>query len=423
MKNVKKSYRWMLASAALLAPTVLAPSTPVLASDHADTAMNFNGGNSVADLTDLYIFPSPQNPNNVVMVMDVFGLIPAGQGASKSFGTDVLYQFKIDVAGGNVNREDLVIQAKFEGTGANQRVRIAGPVRPSRIGGVNVFETPLGGVGTINRTFEPTPGMRVFAGARQDPFFIDLERLFQIFPDRATPIQPPQPRTDRLEAQTPSPNQPRLTSFRPAGQARDFLANFNVLSIVVELPKSSLSLQSSPTTGPQVIKVWMTTSLASTGGTFIQQDRLARPVVNEVFASVTAQRHAINNRIQPNDDPHQIGRDIVQFMTGTAGRSRAITAVVQSVLVPDVMTADLSQTGPAAYLGVETNGATGGRFGGRKLQDDVVDMSLGVIFGNTISQLGLAPDDGNAIPSLTTDNVGPGSKGFTNSFPYLGNPR
>jgi hypothetical protein len=145
--------------------------------------------------------------------------------------------------------------------------------------------------------------------------------------------------------------------------------------------------------------------------------------VNEVFASVTADRHAINNRVQPNDDPHQIGQDIVRFMTGTAGRSRAITAVVQSVLVPDVMTADLSQPGPAAYLGVETAGATGGRFGGRKLQDDVVDMSLGVIFGNTISQLGLAPNDGKAIPALTSDNVGVGSKGFTNSFPYLGTPR
>jgi len=39
-----------------------------------------------------------------------------------------------------------------------------------------------------------------------------------------------------------NPNQPMATSWRPAGAAVDFLSNggFNVLSIVVELPKSML---------------------------------------------------------------------------------------------------------------------------------------------------------------------------------------
>lgn len=117
-------------------------------------------------------------------------------------------------------------------------------------------------------------------------------------------------------------------------------------------------------------------------------------------------------------------------MTGTAGRSQATTDVVKAVLVPDVMIADLSKTGPAAYLGVETNGATGGTFGGRKLTDDVVDIDLGVIFGNTISKLGLAADDGKEIPTLTTDNVSytTAPKHYqdgvvsTAAFPYLGAP-
>ena len=33
-------------------------------------------------------------------------------------------------------------------------------------------------------------------------------------------------------------------------------------------------------------------------------------------------------------------------------------------------------------------------------------LSLGIIFGNTVSALNLAPDDGAEIPSLTSDNVG-----------------
>ncbi len=159
------------------------------------------------------------------------------------------------------------------------------------------------------------------------------------------------------------------------------------------------------------------------GQTFQQVDRLARPVVNEVFATVANNRHQINNQIAPTQDPAEIANDIQSFMTGTAGRSQQITDVVKAVLVPDVMKANLNASGQAAYLGVETNGATGGTFGGRKLTDDVVDISLGIVFGNTIPSLGLAPNDNKAIPSLTSDNVGPESKNFQGTFPYLGNPR
>lgn len=174
-----------------------------------------------------------------------------------------------------------------------------------------------------------------------------------------------------------------------------------------------------------------TTGGGTTGGTpasnltYFQKERLARPVVNEVFATVAGNRHLINDTINPTQDPSQLAGDIRSFMTFPAGRSKAITDVVTSVLVPDVMVADLSQTGEAAYLGVETGGATSAtksKFGGRKLQDDVVDMSFGIIFGNTIPALGLAPDDGKEIPSLTKDNVGP-SKAYLNTFPYLPAPR
>jgi hypothetical protein len=157
--------------------------------------------------------------------------------------------------------------------------------------------------------------------------------------------------------------------------------------------------------------------------TFTQVDRLGRPAVNEVFATVANNRHQINDQDNPTDDRNQLANDIQSFMTGTAGRSQAITDVTKAVLVPDVLVADLSKPGPAAYLGVETGGATGSTFGGRKLTDDVVDTSLGVIFGNTVPALGLAPDDGKEIPALTSDNVGPGAKHFQATFPYLGPPQ
>ena len=164
----------------------------------------------------------------------------------------------------------------------------------------------------------------------------------------------------------------------------------------------------------------------TTGGAgkteFIQIDRLARPAVNELFATAENNRHLINNQIAPKDDPTQLANDIDFFMTHAAGRSQATTDALKSVLVPDVMVADMSQT-TAAYLGVETGGATGGKFGGRALTDDVIDISLGAVFGNTISALGLAPDDGKEIPTLTSDNTDDSGKHFTNTFPYLGAPQ
>lgn len=154
---------------------------------------------------------------------------------------------------------------------------------------------------------------------------------------------------------------------------------------------------------------------------FVQQDRLARPAVNEVLATWVDNRHEINNSNQPSQDAGELQTDIVQFMTNAASRSQAHADVLASVLVPDVMVADLSKDGPAAYLGVETGGATGSTFGGRKPADDAVDISLGAIFGTTLSDLGLVEPDGNEIPPLTSDNVGP-KYSKSDTFPYLRTP-
>ena len=163
-----------------------------------------------------------------------------------------------------------------------------------------------------------------------------------------------------------------------------------------------------------------------------QQDRLVRLAVNEALATVSNLRHHINNTDNPTDDANQLKSDIESFLTFPAGRSVAIKNAIEAVLVPDVMIADLSQTGvKAAYLGVETQGLSGSKFGGRALTDDVIDISLGVVFGSTIPTLrplnpnlfgGVIPDDDNELPTFETDNVGDSYKVFLNMFPYLGVP-
>lgn len=232
------------AGAIAIAALGLATNHWATASDHAGTTETVQKPG--IDLTDLHIFPG-SDPSNVVLAMSVHPLIPAGQGTPDkvSFDHNVLYQFKIDNTGDNV--EDLVIQARFEGTGATQKVVVSGPIKPIRTGITNIFQPTDTRTGVINKIFSATNDMKVFAGPREDPFFFDLEQFGNILPDRLVPpgLKPP----------PANPNQPQATSWRPAGEAKDFLANFNVLAIVVELPKAQL--------GGNKIRVWETTSVAN----------------------------------------------------------------------------------------------------------------------------------------------------------------
>jgi hypothetical protein len=153
---------------------------------------------------------------------------------------------------------------------------------------------------------------------------------------------------------------------------------------------------------------------------YTQIERLARPAVKEAFEAFA--NHDATNRSSPYNDPLLPG-DIVSFMTTAAGRSTTIANAVQGVLIPDEMIADLSSSDPATYLGVETNGATGGHFGGRALTSDVIAISLGAIFGNTIPAVTGIADDVKENHCLSNDNVSSSGKHFTGAFPYLGPPQ
>jgi hypothetical protein len=179
----------------------------------------------------------------------------------------------------------------------------------------------------------------------------------------------------------------------------------------------------------------------TSNNTFTQVERLGRPLIKEAFQNYDA--HDSTNRANPYNDPTLPGA-IVSFTTGVAGRSQQLANTLQAVLIPDEMQVDLTQSGAAAYLGVETGGATGGKFGGRALTDDVVGASLLAVFGPVLTDapggLGLVPDDKKESPCLSYQNVVAtpnvsGNSQFTSlaqlaatknetpsTFPYLGKP-
>jgi hypothetical protein len=157
---------------------------------------------------------------------------------------------------------------------------------------------------------------------------------------------------------------------------------------------------------------------------YTQIERLSRPAVKEVFERFVD--HQISNAAEPYNDPTL--KSAIHDVTIALGRSEQTAGFLQAVLYPDQYSVDLSQSGRASYLGVESGGFTGGKYGGRDINDPIIDISLGAIFGNTAAALtaGSAnpvPDDMKENNCLTTQHVPVSSRqGNTGTFPYLSLP-
>ena len=200
--------------------------------------------NPAMDMTDVYAFPGATS-DRVVLVMNSSAFLTPAATPNASFDPNLLYQFKIDNTGDA--KEDRVIQLVFKGTGPNQTVEVRGPIVPPVQGamGNQVANSDPVVSGRINTTLGTASGVQVYAGAREDPFFLDLETFFRIVPDR-------KPSTGSLSQ---LPDAATASSFRSASAAVNYVKGFNVLSIIVEVPASMLTSGGNPKIG-----VWGTIS-------------------------------------------------------------------------------------------------------------------------------------------------------------------
>ena len=296
MKPIAKLIGGIVATSAVVIAVFALNVAAVRGSDHQDTYNLATRSNTSADITDVFVFPSPTNPNNVVFAMDVSPLIPAGMGTSKVFDPSLMWQIKIShVAGGP---EDQVMQFGVTGpTPTTQMITFYGPGKPNEVGTTNSF---LASAGTFayNQPSTLANGIQVFAGPRADPFFFDLFKFFSFLGDRSAQAHSSQSdpgpgntltNADTIsgsvasqvatsDAKSANPNMPSFAGF-PAGTTSgasgtgyacdtspsqnalaDIGGGFNVLTFVVEVPRSLL------TTGysSSVIHVWATVN-SSTG--------------------------------------------------------------------------------------------------------------------------------------------------------------
>jgi len=242
MRNLFSRPRTLaLVSAVAALSASLALTRSSLASDHQDTPEVELSPRM--DINDVYAFPG-SSPDRIALVLTTSSPITPAQSAAAAFDPNLLYQLKVDNTGDGV--EDKVIQITFNGTGASQRVTVRGPVAPAQVGTMNTLITSGTSVtGATNTNLGSASGMQVFAGIRDDPFFLDLEQFFRIVPDRK-PVS---------GALSQLPDQPTASAFRPPGQAVDYLRGINTLAIVLEMPTAMLT-----DGGNKKIGVWGTIS-------------------------------------------------------------------------------------------------------------------------------------------------------------------
>jgi hypothetical protein len=149
--------------------------------------------------------------------------------------------------------------------------------------------------------------------------------------------------------------------------------------------------------------------------TYNQVQRLGNPLVSEVL--LLKRDHIFHGSIGPQDDVANLAPKVKAFVAQFRPSATSLQDAIAATLLPDMLTIDTSQpTTTAGYLSYVLS-PTGKGFGGRKLTDDVVDISLSAVFSDLLSPTQAACTPFN-LP-LCTDNVG-SHGGFTTAFPYLG---
>jgi hypothetical protein len=154
--------------------------------------------------------------------------------------------------------------------------------------------------------------------------------------------------------------------------------------------------------------------------TFNQLQRLGNPLISEVL--LAKRSHPTHGSIGPEDDVALIGPEALGFITGAgsvAGRSAEYANTLGGALLPDMLIVQTDKDpATAGWLTWLPLAPFANGYGGRALEDDVVDLALLAVFGDPF---GADPDGAAGKEALTSDNVAADSP-ILSGFPYVGAP-
>jgi hypothetical protein len=435
----------------------------------------------LADNTDLYAFRSPDRPDTVTIIANYIPLeSPAGGPNFPAFDDTVLYEIHVDNDGDA--KEDLTYQFRFHTETRNPDTFLynTGPItslsdaawnRPQTYSVTRVthrhgnsersevlgkdIPTPPDNIGPRSTPSYDTladaavtnlpGGIAVFAGQRDDPFFVDLGSIFDLAGLR--------------------PFNPFHAIPLPAGPGHDAVARYNTHSIAIQVPIAQLVHAPNATIGiyasasRQEVRILRRDGEADNDGPWVQVSRLGEPLINEAVIPLGQKDRW--NRVDPEDDGQfeslytspEVSRlenalygsvltpisltgrnDLVAILlTGVPGLNftgpkKADLLRLNTALAPNPNGAcyhsalGLPAGTPPSRLGV-LDGDLCGFPNGRRLADDIIDIDLRAFaegYGPVLhSVLGLPDKSPN---DQLGDGVDANDKPFTAHFPYVASP-
>ncbi len=349
MRAIRRHWLCRVVAAFLSVLTVTSSGPVAWAASHREAPLI--ALDPAADLTDVYLFRSHE-ANKFDRVVAIMNVIPGQEPSSGpnyfNFDPNVLYAFNFD-ANADGNAEDLVVEFRF-----TQEIRSPFDDLPISYGGVDPVPglppaiTALDGPGstglglrqrytvtvkrggavvtTIDRdtsgrslfavpsnvgprtmpnyealaaqgVFDLGSGVRVFAGQRDETFYIDLGATFDTLNFRRNP--------------------PVLTNAEDANDGAnpfgiDMFSGFNINTIAIEAPIALFQQVTNST--PQVIGMYASTSRQQvttqgvppvTSGPFVQVSRMANPLVNELIIGTGMKDRW--NATDPEDEAQFLG--------------------------------------------------------------------------------------------------------------------
>ncbi len=466
-------------------------STQLLASSHAEAPLI--SMDRYADNTDVYAFRSYETGRSgfVTLIANFIPLQdPSGGPQFYRFDDTVLYEIKIDNNGDGL--EDLSYQFRFTTQTRNSNTvlgmnavnengvigsltdtdynmpqtytvsRRLGRRLPIGIPIASGLRTPPANIGPrVTPNYEQNLGLpavfnlpnggRVFAGQRDEGFFLDLGAPFDVI------------------------------NYRSLGETGgvDTLRTKNVSSIAIEVPISELTrsgaIPASSTSSDAVIGIWSTASrqttrvlnsdgTQSTSGTWQQVSRLGNPLINEVVVPLGL-KDAFN-ALSPNRDytvqpvvDAVLDPELPKLIKLALGTYGTFDGTIVNINIPppprnDIATIFLTGIPAGAVPGLPNyttflsdgngheilrlnvalparayNDPGGSRLGllggdvsgfpnGRRPGDDVVDIEVRALLGGTPFTPAFNVPPNNAFG----DGVSVNFEGYLNRFPYLQTP-
>jgi hypothetical protein len=255
-------------------------------------ALKFPEDDARLDLTDLFVFSAPDNPDRTVLIIDANPFMTGSE-----FHPDAVYRIHID---NNADEHaevafSFVFSQPVDGKQTATAYYATGEQarQPEPTGEVLIESTPVG----FDATAQPVSSARcrLFFGVRSDPFFADAEGFFH--------------------------------GFQWTGE--DTFAGKNVLSIALEVPNHMLGA------GP-VFGVWATVSVRR-DGKLVQVERDGHPSMNPIV--IADEQKNDFNAGHPADDVKLYWEPLSELLQEhgyppDAARGAALT------LLPDILNYD-----------------------------------------------------------------------------------